>query len=107
MSNTARKVNRPRFIAKYNQERQRLYKLDSPVKYLKYYLTNPDYTEHSTSYVLCSNSIKGHCAPETMLFPANWRGKIKSFRDIGYAKCWNADKEVLSQIEVIIKKIYK
>jgi hypothetical protein len=100
MSNTARKVNRLRFIAQYDQERQRLYKLDSPVSYEKLNKKTGEYTEHSTSYVLCSNSIKGHCDPETMLFPANWRGRIKTFGDIGYAKCWNEDKEVLSQIEV-------
>ena len=100
MSNTARKVNRLRFIARYDQERQRLYKLDSPVKYFKKNLETRDYTEHSTSYVLCSNSIEGHCDPETMLFAATWRGKIKSLSDIGYAKCWDEDKKVLSQIEV-------
>lgn len=100
MSNTARKVNRLRFIAQYDQERQRLYKLDSPVKYFKSNRKTGEHTEHSTSYVLCSNSIKGHCAPETMLFPANWRGKLKSAGDIGLAYPWDQDVEVLSQIEV-------
>jgi hypothetical protein len=100
MSNTARKVNRLRFSAQYDQERQRLYKLDSPVSYEKLNKKTGEYTEHSTSYVLCSNSIKGHCAPETMLFPANWRGKLKSAGDIGLAYPWDQDVEVLSQIEV-------
>lgn len=100
MPTSARRVNRPRFIAKHNQETQRLYKLDSPISYEKLNKKTGEYTQHKTSYVLCSNSIEGNCDPETMLFPANWRGKIKSFSDIGLAYPWDQDEVVLFDIGV-------
>ena len=105
-SRVAKLIKRLRFLAQYDQERQRLYKLDFPVKYYKLNRETGKYTEHSTYYVLCSNSIEGHCEPETMLFPATWRGRIKSMGDLAYAKDWNEDKNVLLQLDVgnIIKR---
>jgi hypothetical protein len=101
MPTSARRVNRPRFIAKYNQETQRLYKLDSPVSYEKLNKKTGEYTEHKTSYVLCSNSKEGYCEPETMLFPANWRGKVECGFELAVDYPWNQDEEVLSDIGVI------
>ena len=104
MPRVAKLINRLRFIAQYDQERQRLYKLDFPVKYEVLDPKTLNRRQRSTYYVLCSNSIAGHCAPETMLFPATWRGRLLRATDLGLAYPWNRDEEVLSQIEAIRTK---
>lgn len=105
MPRVAKLINRLRFIAQYDQERQRLYKLDFPIKYEVVDPKTFERHQRSTYYVLCSNSIAGHCAPETMLFPANWRGRMKSAGEIGLAYPWDQDVEVLAQIEASILKL--
>lgn len=104
MLRVAKLIKRLRFVAQYDQERQRLYKLDVPTQYTRLNRKTGEYTEHSTRYVLCSNSIAGHCKPETMLFPANWRGRMQTGFDLGYAPSWNEDTKVLSQIEASIER---
>lgn len=104
MLRVAKLIKRLRFIAQYDQERQRLYKLDISIQYRRLNRKASKYTEHSTRYVLCSNSIAGHCDPETMLFPANWRGKMQGALEIGYAPSWNEDTKVLSYIGASIER---
>lgn len=98
------KLNRLSFIAQYDRNRQRLYKLDFPIEYERLNRKTCEYSYHSTRYVLCSNNIEGRGPRETMLFPANWRGRMQSGFELGHAYSWDKDNEVLSQIDASIKK---
>lgn len=99
-SRKAKNINRLSFIAQYDRSGQRLYVLDNPIEYYKN-TKNGGHVAYSTRYVIVSNSIK-QVPEETMLFPANWRGRIQTFSELGYYRLHDKDREVLSQIEASI-----